>query len=196
MPPELDPANAGTPPANAATPPVETTPPAEKTPSDRLLEESKAYKLRAQAAEKALEDLKSKSLLDQGQFKDLYDAEKLKNSNLMKSVVQSTVRNAVTEIGAKSGLISVDAAMKLGNASLLQFDTESAQVVGAETFLDDLKKIHPYLFKPTGTPLVNTATPGGAPPMPTGELTAEQFAKLSPEQRSLKLAEGFKKLKG
>ena len=159
-----------------------------KATNDRLLNESKTNKERAQRAETELASLKQKSLQDQGQFKDLYESEKQKNETLMKSVVMNAVKSGVSEAGSKQGLVSVDAAMKLGNANLLQFDTEASQVQGVDAFMDDLKKSHPYLFKASGSPGFNPTVPGGTPPA-NGPLTAAQIAKLPQAEQNKILGE-------
>jgi hypothetical protein len=191
-------ANAENPAANAATDTtveVEAASAAnavENTDSNskaRLLDESKKWKQRAIEAEKKLQDQTLAEHQKQGKFKELYEASETKYKTLLKTLVDEKVSGSVKEVAGKMNCISSEAAMKLGNKSLLVIDNESLEVTGVETFMDDLKKNHPYLFNNKVAPTVNPSVPP-TPLASDAKLTKEEFMKLPPEQRKKIIADG------
>lgn len=149
----------------------------------RILEESKKWKQRASAAERELQELKKKEAENQGQFKQLYEAEKKKNDEISKSYVRTQVRMSVDALASKAGCANVEALMKLGNPELLEFNEENGKVYGADLFIEDAKKNHPYLFSAgTKPPTINPATPGGV--VPKKKLTAQEILKLPQQEQN------------
>lgn len=145
----------------------------------RILEESKRWKSRASAAEKELSELKKKDAESQGQFKQLYEAEKKKNEDISKTLVRNQVRMSVDDLAKKAGCVNLETLMQIGNKQLLEFNEENGKVYGADLFIEDAKKNHPYLFTAGAKPpTINPATPGGV--VTQKKLTAQEIAKLPP----------------
>jgi ribosomal protein L19E len=148
----------------------------------RLLEESKNWKKRATQAEKELEDLKKKEAESQGQFKKLYEEEKKRNEEISKSYIRTQVKMSVDDLAKKAGCVNVEALMKLGNPELLEYNQENGNVYGADLFIEDAKKHHPYLFSAgVKPPTINPATPGGV--VPGKKLTVAEILKLPPSEQ-------------
>jgi hypothetical protein len=157
----------------------------------RILEESKKYKARMIAAEKELEAIRRKTQETQGQFKELYEAERAQKEELLKKQVRQTVRSAVDEVAKKTGCIDVDALMKLGNPELLEYNQENDRVYGVDLFVEEAKKKAPYLFSASRPPIINPTSPGGI--VSQKKLTASEAAKLPKDQLNKILVDLAKK---
>ena len=127
----------------------------------RLLAESKEYKRKYQATKAKLEELEKSKLQEQSQYKELWQKSEEKFQNLYKTLVKEKVRSAVSDKAAKAGCIDVDDLLKLGNTQLLEVNQETLEVEGVDVFVDEAKKLKPYLFMAQKTPTINTTTPGG-----------------------------------
>lgn len=197
---ETNSANAGNSPANAGSENVTTendnsnSGGAEGS-AQRILEESKKWKARASIAEKELQDLKKKEAEKQGQYQKLYEEANARAESLAKDKVRSKVRSSVDELARKAGCVNIESLMKLGNPELLEFNEENEKVYGTDLFIEDAKKMHPYLFSSgVKTPTINPATPGGM--VANKKLTAEEIVKLPPaEQKKYWLAAATKSSK-
>lgn len=130
----------------------------------RLLSESKKNKALAQELKSKLAkyEVQEKSQLEeQARFKELYEKEKGQRELLLKTVIKEKIKSSVADKALKAGCVSVDDLIKLGNSELLQYDEETLDVHGVDTFVEEAMKSKPYLFKSTKTPTINAATPGG-----------------------------------
>ena len=127
----------------------------------RVLAESKEYKKKYQATKARLEELEKSKLQEQNQYKELWQKSEEKYETLYKTLVKEKVRSAVSEKAAKAGCVDVDALLKLGDAQLLQINKETLEIDGADVFVEEAKKLKPYLFQPVKAPTINSATPGG-----------------------------------
>lgn len=165
--------------------------------NQRLLEESKANKLRFQKAEaalaerqKQLEETKVQEDLKKGKFKELYEQERKSKADLelelqtkVKALENQILQSKFSESAAKAGCIDSEVALVVGNTELLQFDPEDYSLHGVDLYLEDLKKNKPHLFKQNTTPTVNPSVPGGV-----GN-NKEDYSKLSKDEIAKKLFE-------
>ena len=131
--------------------------------NERLLNESKKYKKAYQEEKQKREELEKSELQKQAKYKELYEQTEAKYNGLYKSLVKEKVKSTVADKAAKAGCLDVDALLQLGNASLLQVDEETLEVLGADTFVEEAKKSKPYLFQSAKAPTINATTPGGTP---------------------------------
>jgi hypothetical protein len=129
--------------------------------NERLLAESKKYKKQYQETKSKLEELEKSKLKEQAQYKELYEKAEDKYQTLYKALVKEKVKTAVTDRASKAGCVDVEALLKLGNTQLLQIDEETLEVQGTDVFVEDAKKLKPYLFGSPKAPTINSATPGG-----------------------------------
>lgn len=149
----------------------------------RILEESKKWKQRAGAAEKELQDLKKKEAESQGQYKKLYEEANAKAEALAKDKIRNSVKASVDELARKSGCVNLNTLMIVGNPELLEFNEENGKVYGADLFIEDAKKNHPYLFSAGAKPpTINPATPGGV--VTKKKLTVQEIMKLPPQEQN------------
>lgn len=159
--------------------------------NERLLKEAKAYKVRAQSAEREIEKQKATALQEQGKYKEMYDTLNGKYSDLRKGLAREKVKSSVSDIAAKAGCLNVDALLKLGNPELLSFDEDTLSVDGAQEFVAAAQREHSYLFNSQGQARVNGTTPGGPIPQPK-KLDARAIAKLSPKDKAAAWANAMK----
>ena len=127
----------------------------------RVLQESKLFKERALKAESVLQKNEQVNLEEQGKFKELSERYKTKLETLEQREVETNLNNAVQQYATKAGCVNIESLMKLGDASLLQYDQKTGQVHGVELFIEDSQKNHPYLFGSKSTPNINHGMPGG-----------------------------------
>lgn len=133
-----------------------------KSTAARLLAESKKYKADAAKAKKEKDDLLATQAQEQGRYKDLYEKSKVDMETFKKQLKLEKVNGAVKSAAEKAGFVYPEKALKYGNAELLQYNEDSFEVHGVETFLDDLKKDVPQLFQQNKNPVINPATPSGS----------------------------------
>lgn len=169
--------------------------------NQRLLDESKKNKDRYQAEKKRADELQAqidkidqKKKVEQGKFKDLYESEKSKREELENRVMKKTITAAIASEASKAGCeLDAERLLALGNMEFVQFDPESGSVLGADTFVEDLKKSVPQLFSKPQTPTINPSVPRAKAPTPQGPLNGSQIAKLSPQEKSAAWEQAFKK---
>jgi hypothetical protein len=164
------------------------------TEPNRLLEESKKWKERAVKAEKELEAKSKAEQAEKGQYKDLYEKEQEKFSNLRKSFLKEKINSSVSVVATKHGCVDTDALLRLGNLEHLQFDEDTGMVHGVDTFVEETKKARPFLFNQAKPPTINPTAPGGQS-MGSGRITKENFGALKPEQKSEVYAQLLSKMK-
>lgn len=193
---QVDPANAGSPqtpdtqndPAHsdAGTPPAaDPAANAAAALNARLLQESREHKARAQRAEQALAAKLEAEKAEQGQFKTLYEAEQQKNQQLNSRIQNEKKNSAVRAAAQAAGCTAIDAVLKLGDLSGVILDDETLEVSGAEGVVEAVKRAYPQLFANPKAPVINTTTPGQkAPPMPA-VLNADNFSRMTPEQKKV-----------
>lgn len=133
----------------------------------RLLRESKEWKAKFQALKHEREEQEKQRLTAQQEWKAL--AEKLTNENqaLKESRRREKIRNAIHDRALRAGCVNVEDLLKVGNIGLLQLDEETDEVQGADVFVEEARRLKPYLFqhgKSTAkSSTINSVTPGGVP---------------------------------
>ena len=117
--------------------------------NDRLLKESKAWKAKASDAQKELERLREAEKKRQGKYQEIAEDYKLKLEGLQKKIVKEKVQSALIQAAPKFGFAgkSADTLLRLGDASLLQFDEATDEVQGVDVYMESLKKTEPALFR-------------------------------------------------
>lgn len=131
----------------------------------RVLSESRKYKERAQEAEKRLQEIETKKLEEDGKYKELAESYQQKLQSQQRVNMSLAVQAAVSEPARKAGCVNVDDLLKLGDASLLEYDADTGTVSGADHFVESAKNTRPWLFQQPQRPVTNPATPGGVPDM-------------------------------
>ena len=134
--------------------------------NDRILKESKKYKERL-SAERArtaelqsqLEDIKRAELEKQGKEKERADYYKDQYDTLRQQLVKKNVDDAVTALASKMGCSKPKAVLQLGNKTLLQYDDSTNEVLGVESFVEDVKREYPEFFSKEKRSVVNSSLP-------------------------------------
>jgi hypothetical protein len=129
--------------------------------NQRLLKESQEWKLKAQQEKREREKLVAKIDEEKGEYKKLYESAQSKLDQTVKKMVEKELRSSVREAAAKAGCIDVDLAFMAGDPKMLKFDEETGEVVGAELFIETVKKSKPHLFQNPSAARVNPSAPGG-----------------------------------
>ena len=147
----------------------------------RLLAESKKNKATAQELKQKLakyEAAENAAMAEQQRFKELYEKAEAARQTLFKTVIKEKIKSSVADKALKAGCVDVDGLIKLGNSELLQYDEDSLEVHGVDTFVEEAMKSKPYLFQSAKTPSINPTTPGGtirSNNKPLRELTKEEI---------------------
>lgn len=141
----------------------------------RLLEESKQNKKLAREYKAKLEEVEKAKLQEQEKYKELWQKSEEKFKGLYKTLITEKVKTAVADKASKAGAVDIDAIMVMGNKELLQVDEETLEVHGTDTYVEELKKMKPYLFKTISTTQINSTTPGGV--VQKKEVTLGDLAK-------------------
>lgn len=117
--------------------------------NDRLLKESKAWKSKASDAQKELEKLREAEKKRQGKYQEIAEDYKQKLEGLQKKIIKEKVQSALILAAPKFGFAgkSADTLLRLGDASLLQFDEATDEVQGVDVYMESLKKSEPALFR-------------------------------------------------
>lgn len=170
---------------------VDTTQETAAQVNDRLLKEAKAYKARAQAAEREIELQRKKALEEQGKYKEMYESQSAKYNDLKKGLAREKIKSSVAEVAAKAGCLNVDALLKLGNPEMLSFDEDTLAVEGAQEFVEAAKREHSYLFSSNKTASVNGVTPGGSIPQPK-KIDGKAIAKMDKDSKAKAWLDAFK----
>lgn len=157
---------------------------------DRLLSESKKWKARAIAAEKAIKEAQTKAQEEQGKYKELFEQRDKQYKELNTKIIKERINSSVKAVAAKSGCVDPDAVLALGDFSLLQIDEDTGEVFGTDTFVETVKKTKPYLFQSNRPPTINGASPTGvAAPK---KLTASDILKLPKTEQDKYWAAAFR----
>lgn len=154
--------------------------------NERLLAESKHNKKRAQDLQAKLNEMEKSTLQEQAKYKELWQKSEEKYQGLYKSLVKEKIRTAVSDKASKAGCRDVDDLLKLGDVRLLQINEETLEVEGADVFVEEVKKVKPYLFATQNTPTINPATPGGV--LKGGQKSVKEMTKdeIMSQLRALK----------
>lgn len=133
----------------------------------RILRESKEWKAKYQALKHDKEESEKRRLESQHEWKALAEKLTAEKRSLEESFKKEKIRAAVHDRALKSGCVNVEDLLVVGDRSLLQIDPETHEVQGADVFVEEAKRLKPYLFqtsKPSGrTTTINSVTPGGVP---------------------------------
>lgn len=156
--------------------------------AERLLRESKKFKERALRSEKELADLKKRDLETQGNFKVMYEDLSKQYTSLKNNLVKERISSAIKIQAEKFGCTKPDTLLKLGNVELLQYDEESNEVFGSESFVEDVKSKYPEFFQTKSIPTINPTVPGGM--VRQKEMSSADIAKL-PQQERIKILMGM-----
>lgn len=149
--------------------------------NQRLLRESQEWKLKAQTEKREREKLLAKMDEEKGEYKKLYEDTQSKLSETMRKMVEKELKAAVKDAATKAGCVDVEAAFMMGDHKLLKLDEEAGEVVGADLFIESVKKTKPYLFQSQSQTRVNPAAPGG---VGTKTLTPADVARLKAEEKN------------
>jgi len=152
---------------------------------ERLLENTKRHKEKAQEERrerlrlaKRVEEMEKAKLEEQGKFKELSESYKTKYESLRGVVVQKELEKSVDKEALQAGCVDVEALLKLGNRTLLQYDEATDTFYGVDAFVDDAKQRFKYLFTSPVTPIINPTSPVGAntvkQPKSVKEMTQEE----------------------
>lgn len=137
--------------------------------NERLLAESRKNREAYLRTKKDLEDRVKADMQKQGEYKALAEKLAAENGLLKKSFRDEKVTAEVTKALEKAGVVKAEGAWKLGRMDLLQYDEDSREVHGVQTFVDELKKEYPMLFSAPKTPVINPTVPSGRGPAPAGK---------------------------
>lgn len=149
--------------------------------NQRLLKESQEWKLKAQQEKREREKLIAKMDEEKGEYKKLYESAQSKLDQTVKKMVEKELRVSVKEAASKAGCIDVDLAFMAGDPKMLKFDEDTGEVVGAELFIESVKKAKPHLFANPVTSRINQAAPGG---VVTKQLTPAEALRQKGEVRN------------
>lgn len=101
------------------------------------------------------------ALLEQGKFKELYEAELAKRTELETTLTAKAIDAQLLSILEKSNLKSVNTVMKLLDKSKIKVDGDTVDAGSVKVLIDELKKSDPVLFEVgTSTPKVERASEG------------------------------------
>jgi hypothetical protein len=149
--------------------------------NSRLLRESREWKAKYQALKHEREEAEKRRLESQQEWKTLAEKLSSENKSLKDSFVREKIRASVHDKALRAGCINVEDLLKVGNTGLLQVDEETYQVQGTEVFVEEAKRLKPYLFqqsKNSGkTSTINSVTPGG---VPEKRISANEVASMKP----------------
>jgi hypothetical protein len=147
----------------------------------RLLRESREWKSKYQTLKHEQSEAEKKRLESQQEWKAL--AEKLteEKRKLEDSYRREKIRSAVHDKALRAGCVNVEDLLKVGNSELLQLDDETQTVQGADLFVEEARRLKPYLFqssKNTGkSSTINSVTPGS---VPEKKISSAEIASMRP----------------
>jgi len=130
----------------------------EKSRSQRLLDESKSYKLRASKAETTLSDMDKQQLEADGKLQERLSKEIQENESLKGLLNSRTEMVLSKELKAEAARFAkdahdVDTLLKASpHRDLLQIDEDKLSVAGVEEFVKKTRETHPYLFSKSSLP--------------------------------------------
>jgi hypothetical protein len=125
---------------------------------DRIENESKTYKQRAQEAEGKLTDAEKKKLEDEGKLQELLNKEREDNkklnerlSNTMGTALREKLRTEIAKEAPDAH--DIDMVLKVADhKDLLKIDEDALTVEGVKDFVGKCKETHKYLFKSSKLP--------------------------------------------
>lgn len=131
----------------------------------RLEEESKKYKTRAQDAESKLSDAEKKKLEEQGNLQELLRKEREEKDSLAKrlnettsSVLREKLRSEVAKVAKDAH--DVDMILKVTeHKGLLKIDESELKVDGIGEFVSKVRETHGYLFSKKEMPKTEDKKP-------------------------------------
>jgi len=162
----------------------------------RVLTDMHKFKTELADAKKQIDDKANEALQKNGDYQKLYDQEKAKVADLTKQLKDVIAFNANTHrlnevkaAAATAGLRKEAVKdLELLDLSALPVELTSRNryiVEGVGSFVDGLKVDKPHWFQNLNAPAVNTG--GGAPPPPTGKITAADVAQAEIDARKGKI---------
>ena len=146
--------------------------------AERLEEESKSFKTRAQTAEEKLNEEEKAKLEEQGKLEELLQKErdeKAKLSNTLNERTQGVLREKLrAEIGSHAkDAHNVDMLLKVTeHRDLLEINEDELSVNGVEDFVSKVRESHSYLFKKKDLDGMDGKKPDGGA---DGKTTDEQY---------------------
>lgn len=132
--------------------------------------EAKQYRQKLAQEKKASEEAKQKSLIEQGQYKELADIYKVKSEaaeaqamRLREAFAMKTVADAVALEAAKLGCVDTDALIQLMPLDQIPIkDNFEVDRTHVKTIMEEFKKGKSYLFQKQ-SPRIPDGTPGKQP---------------------------------
>lgn len=157
-----------------------------KSSYDRVLEESKSHKQRAQQAERELAKIREAEAKRQGKYKELAEQKDAELNSLREKWVKAQVNTALAGAASQYGYAgsSVDTLLKLGDHDLLAFDEDTGRVEGIEVYMEDLKKREPSLFR-VAQANISEKVPTAQAPQPTRKAPANLQDALAEKKAAL-----------
>lgn len=132
----------------------------------RLLRESKEWKAKYQQLRHEREDTEKRRLESQQEWKALAEKLTTENKSLEESYKREKIRAAVHDRALRAGCLNVEDLLVVGNTGLLQVDDQTHEVQGADLFVEEARRLKPYLFQQKSqgkSSTINSVTPGGVP---------------------------------
>lgn len=131
----------------------------------RLEEESKKYKTRAQEAESKLSEAEKKKLEEQGNLQELLRKEREERDNLAKrlnettsTVIREKLRSEVAKVAKDAH--DVDMILKVtDHKALLKIDEEGMKIEGINDFVSKVRETHSFLFSKKEMPNTENKKP-------------------------------------
>lgn len=158
---------------------------------DRVLQESKGYKSRAQIAEKKLEERDKEEAEKQGKYRELWEAERSKNEANAEKLKLMAIKGQVGSVAARYNCVDVEALLAVADKSFLEWDEETMTLNGVDAFVESAMASKPYLFQQEKKPFVNATVPGGNPGV-KNVIDQKKFASLSGDEKSSILTDKLK----
>lgn len=103
--------------------------------------------------EKENKEAAEKALADQGKFKELYEAEVNRRSELEGKIKATVLNSAITDALKDSGAVSITTVMKLIDKDKIGFDGEKVDADSIKTLIKELKSTDPVLFQDATKPV-------------------------------------------
>ena len=145
----------------------------------RLLRESQQWKSRAQAKEREKEESEKAQMVSQQEWKKLAEKYQNENKELKESRRRDRIRAAVHDLALRAGCVNVEDLLRVGNQTLMEYDDDSGEVNGADIFVEETRRLKPYLFQTSKNKpsTINSVTPGS---VPEKRINASEVAAMKP----------------
>lgn len=157
--PPTDPSGGGDTTPKSEDPNTEHKP--ELVPKSRLnetLERAKKAEAKAEKLEKEKADAETKKLEEEGEYKKLFEDEKLAREESDKKVQQAKIKAAFSSQAMKANVVDVDDAYKLADLSQVQVN-EDGGIEGLDGIVDKLIESKPYLVQKGSAPVGSPTNP-------------------------------------